>query len=52
MLLSNCIDLSTHSAEEIDIEKPPYSLIQHLAKNSMKMLDPKFQVMIKKNLEK
>ena len=48
MLLSNCIDLPTHSAEEIDIQKPLYSLIQNLTKNSMKILYPKFQVMIKK----
>ena len=55
MLLSNCIDLPTHSAvtaEEIDIQKPLYSLIQNLTKNSMKILYPKFQVMIKKNVEK
>ena len=52
MLLSNCIGLPTHSAEEIDIQKPLYSLIQNLTKNSMKILYPKFQVMIKKNLEK
>ena len=54
MLLSNCIDLPTHSAvtaEEIDIQKPLYSLIQNLTKNSMKILDPKFQVMIKKILK-
>ena len=48
MLLSNCIDLPTYSAEEMDIQKPLYSLIQNLTKNSMKILDPKFQVMIKK----
>ena len=52
MLLSKCVDLPTYSAEEMDIQKPLYSLIQNLTKNSMKMLDPKFQVMIKKNLEK
>ena len=55
MLLSNCIDLPTHSAvtaEEIDIQKPLYSLIQNLTKNSMKILDPKFQVMIKKKILK
>ena len=48
ILVSNCIDLPTYSVEEMDIQKPLYSLIQNLTKNSMKMLDPKFQVMIKK----
>ena len=55
MLLSNCIGLPTHSAvtaEEIDIQKPLYSLVQNLTKNSMKILDPKFQVMLKKKILK
>ena len=51
ILVSNCIDLPTYSAEEIGIQKPLYSLIQNLTKNSMKILGPRFQVMIKKILK-
>ena len=46
------INLLTHSAEKIDIQKAVYSLIQNLTKNSIKMPDPKFQVMVKKNQKK
>ena len=48
----HCIDLLTPLAEKIDIQKPVYSLTQNLTQNSIKMLDPKFQVMVKKNSKK
>ena len=46
------VNLLTHSVETIDIQKAVYSLIQNLTKNSIKMLDPKFQVMVKKIFKK
>ena len=48
--LQHWINLLTHSVKKIDIQKTVYLLIQNLTENSIKMLYPKFQVMVKKKL--
>ena len=51
--ISQTLDrILTPSAEKVDIQKPVYSLIQNLTKNTIKILEKKFQVMVKKFLKK